>query len=244
MFMSYRDAKYDQKVFQQNDISRLLVKIQNKLVLTMNDKQLQDIVYKATKEYIAELQNIPVGVSNRHVHLCRKDMDQLFGKGSILHSIKELRQPGQFAAVEMVNLRGQNNALIQRVRVLGPIRQESQVEISKTDSFKLGLSVQVRESGDLEGTPGIILEGPAGSVEITQGVIIAWRHIHIYKESALLLQLRDKEMVSVESEGPRGCVLKNVLIRVSSQFSNEMHIDTDEANASGLKNGDIIKIKK
>lgn len=210
----------------------------------MNDHQLRDMIYRISSEYISELQRIPVGISNRHVHLCQKDMDQLFGNGSILHSKKELRQPGQFAADEMVNLRGPNSTVLQRVRVLGPVRQESQVEISKTDSFKLGLSVPVRESGDLEGTPGIVLVGPEGSVELSRGVIIAWRHIHISEESARLLNVHDKQMVSVETEGPRGCVLKNVLVRVSSQFMPEMHVDMDEANACGLENDDIIRIRK
>jgi putative phosphotransacetylase len=209
----------------------------------MNDQMLRDIVYRVSREYIGELQRIPAGISNRHVHLCQKDMDELFGRGSALRSKKALRQPGQFAADETVNLRGPGG-FIQGVRVLGPIRQESQIEISQTDGFKLGLSAPVRESGDLEGTPGIVLEGPFGNVVLPAGVIAAWRHIHLSEESARFLCVHDKEMVSVETEGPRGCVLKNVLVRVSSRFMPEMHVDIDEANACGLKNGDIIRIQK
>ena len=210
----------------------------------MNDQQLIEIAYKAARACIAELQTIPVGISNRHVHLCQQDLAQLFGAGALLHTKKELRQPGQFAAEEVVNLRGPNGAVIQRVRVLGPIRPESQVEISLTDGFALGIAVPVRESGNLDGTPGLVLEGPAGSVTLSRGVIAAWRHIHLSEESARFLRVHDKEMVSVESEGLRGCVLKNVLVRVSNRFLPEMHIDTDEANACGLKNGDIIRIQK
>lgn len=201
-----------------------------------------DLITKATIKCLKDLCCIPVGISNRHAHLSRKDMDILFGKGSELHLKKELRQPGQFAAVETVNLRGPSNAVVERVRVLGPLRQESQVEISRTDNYQLGLSAPVRESGRLEGTPGIVLEGPFGSVELARGVIIAWRHIHLSEISAKLLQVHDREIVSVETAGMRGCVFKNVMIRVSNQFEPEMHIDMDEANACGVNNNELIWI--
>lgn len=210
----------------------------------MEQSKFLDLVYKATSEYIETVQDIPVGVSNRHVHLCQQDLDILFGKGAALHLKKELGQPGQFAAEETINLRGPKGTVLERVRVLGPVRPQSQVEVSQTDAMQLGLSAPVRESGVLEETPGLIMEGPAGSVSLDYGVIIAWRHIHLSQERAQLLGVQDKEMVFVETEGPRGCILKNVLVRVSEKFAPEMHIDTDEANACGLKTGDTIRICK
>jgi len=210
----------------------------------MNDGKLKEIVDKITREYIAELQTIPVGVSNRHVHLSKDDMDKLFGRGSALHPMKELRQPGQYAAEETVDLRGPNGSVIPKVRVLGPIRPESQVEISAADSFKLGAHAPVRESGELDGTPGIELIGPLGSIKINRGLIVAWRHIHLSEESARFWNVHDRELVFVESDGPRGCILKNVLVRVSQNYRQELHVDTEEANTTGLKNGDIIKITK
>lgn len=210
----------------------------------MLETQFLELVCKTAAAYLAAAQDIPVGVSNRHVHLSQNDLDALFGTGSVLHPIKALGQPGQFASEEMVTLRGPKGKTIQRVRVLGPIRPESQVEISQTDSFQLGISAPIRESGVLAETPGITLEGPAGSVTLTRGVIIAWRHIHLSEPIAQVQGVQDKDMVCIESDGPRGCVLKNVLVRVSDKFAPELHIDTDEANACGLKNGDIVRIRR
>jgi putative phosphotransacetylase len=171
-------------------------------------------------------------------------MTALFGKGSELHVKKALRQPGQFAAEETVDLRGPKGGLLRQVRILGPIRPESQVEISRTDGRQLGVSAPVRESGVLHDTPGLVLEGPAGRIELRRGVIVAWRHIHLSESCARFLRVCDKETVCVETEGPRACVLKNVLVRVSDKFQPEMHVDTDEANACGLKSGDSICIRK
>lgn len=189
-------------------------------------------------------QDIPVGVSNRHVHLTQADLETLFGPGAVLHCKKELKQPGQFAAEETVTLRGPKGGAMGKVRVLGPVRKASQVEISKTDGFALGVKAPVRESGVLEGTPGITLEGPAGTLTLTKGVIVAQRHIHLSKPEAELWGVKDKDIVEVEIGGERGVTMKNVLVRVSDKFVPEMHVDTDEANACGMKNGDIVQIKK
>lgn len=200
-------------------------------------------IAKITYMCINEMEDIPVGVSNRHVHLSREHMDILFGKGAELTVKKMLGQPGQYAAEESVKLRGPKGAF-EKVRVLGPVRKESQVEISKSDGFALGIQAPVTESGKLDGTPGIIIEGPKGQVVLEKGVITAWRHIHLTGDTAKLLHVCDGEFVNVEIPGDRGCLMRNVLVRVSDRFAPEMHIDTDEANAFGLKTGDKIRISK
>lgn len=180
--------------------------------------------------------SVPIGVSNHHIHLNRADMDTLFGAGSELTRIKDL-QPGQYAAAETVTIQGPKGEL-KRVRVLGPLREESQVEISIGDSFVLGVRPPVRESGKLEGTPGIKVIGPKGEVELKKGVIAALRHIHLDLVTAERMGVQDGQIVRVEIGGQRGAVLDNVLLRVSEKFAPEMHIDVEEANALGAKNND------
>lgn len=184
---------------------------------------------------------VPIGVSNRHIHLDRADMDILFGQDSELTFKKELGQPGQYAAEETVTLHGPKGEL-GRVRVLGPLRSESQVEVSVTDGFALGVRPPIRESGKLAGTPGVTIVGPKGTIEKDTGTIAALRHIHLTPEDAQRVGVKDKQMVKVEIPGLRGGILHNVLIRVSEQFAPEMHIDVDEANAMGVKNGDLAYI--
>lgn len=185
---------------------------------------------------------IPVGVSNRHVHVSENDMVTLFGLGASLTRFKDLGQPGQYAAEEKVELVGPKGSL-GGVRVLGPTRGQTQIEISRTDSFKLGINPPVRDSGDLQGSAPITLKGPNGSVELSQGVIIAHRHIHVTPELAKKHGLRDKQMVSLTCDGPRALTFANVLVRVSDKFSLEFHIDVDEANASLLNNGDEVTLR-
>lgn len=188
---------------------------------------------------------IPVGISNKHIHLSPTDINILFGdKG--LSVFKELSQPGQFAAVQQVTVVGPKGVL-ENVRVLGPARKETQLEISPADAVKLGFgrSVPIRESGDLTGTPGISLVGPNGAVTIKQGVIIAARHIHMHTNDAKVLGVKDKETVSVTTPpGKRSVVFKEVIVRVSDQFKLEFHIDFDEANAAYLGSQDCVEICK
>lgn len=184
---------------------------------------------------------VPIGVSNRHVHLSREDMDALFGVGSELTHRNDLGQPGQYAAEETVSIKGPKNK-IDRVRVLGPLRAQTQIEISVADGFTLGVRPPIRESGKLQGTPGLEIIGPKGSIRADHGVIAALRHIHMHTSDAERLGLHDKQILDVEIEGVRGAVLKNVLLRVSDQYALEMHVDVDEANAMGLKNGDSVYI--
>ena len=207
----------------------------------MEKQTYEMFVALVTRLVIEELEkfqrSVPIGVSNRHIHLDRADMDILFGQDSELTFKKELGQPGQYAAEETVTLHGPKGEL-GRVRVLGPLRSESQVEMSVTDGFALGVRPPIRESGKLEGTPGVTIVGPKGTIEKDTGAIAALRHIHLTPEDAQRMGVRDKQMVKVEVGGLRGGVFHNVLIRVSEQFAPEMHIDVDEANAFGVKNGD------
>jgi putative phosphotransacetylase len=181
---------------------------------------------------------VPVGISNRHLHVTQGDLETLFGKGYELTQKKPLSQPGQFASEETVTLIGPKSA-IKNVRILGPVRPQTQVEISRTDSFTLGITPQVRDSGSISGTPGIIIEGPKGRVELKEGVIIAQRHLHLHTDEAKELNLNDKDIIAVEFEGERGVIFKNVLVRVSPKFAKDLHLDLDEANASSLSNGDL-----
>ncbi|MFN3283015.1 MAG: phosphate propanoyltransferase [Pseudothermotoga sp.] len=185
---------------------------------------------------------IVVGVSNRHVHLSREDLDILFGKGYELKPVKDLGQPGQYAADEKVIIVGPKGA-IEQVRVLGPVRNQTQIEVSRTDAFKLGLNPPVRDSGDIEGTPGIVIVGPKGTVVKDKGVILAKRHIHMHTKDAEHYGVKDKDIVKVicEKDGRR-LIFDDVLIRVSEKFALEFHVDTDEANASLLNNGDLVWI--
>ncbi|NLM36704.1 MAG: phosphate propanoyltransferase [Firmicutes bacterium] len=186
---------------------------------------------------------VPVGVSNRHVHLTQEDLEKLFGKDASLTVKKELSQPGQFAAEETVNLIGPKRA-ISNVRILGPVRPQTQVEISLTDSFTLGVEAPIRDSGNLANTPGLIIEGPKGRIEIKEGVIVAQRHLHLHDTEAAALGLKDQDNVQIKVDGPRGLIFDQVLVRVGPKYKKDLHLDTDEANAAGLKNGDLVTVIK
>jgi putative phosphotransacetylase len=181
---------------------------------------------------------VPVGLSNKHLHLSQEDLEALFGKGYELTPYKALKQPGQYAAEEKVDIVGPKGA-IKGVRILGPVRKETQVELAITDARDIGVTAPVKESGKLEGTPGIKLVGPAGEIEIDHGVIIALRHVHLSAEQAKEAGVQDKQMISVRFGGERGVVFDNVLVRAGDGHEAEIHLDTDEGNAAGLKNGDL-----
>jgi acetate kinase len=180
---------------------------------------------------------IPIAVSARHVHLTRAAVDTLFGPGHVLTPRAPLSQPRQFACEEQVDLVGPKRT-IERVRVLGPERPACQVEVSRTDEFFLGLDAPVRASGDVRDSPGITLRGPAGTITLTEGVICAWRHIHMHPDDAAHFGVGDKDVVEVEvCSGPRRLTFGDVLVRVHPEFRLEMHVDTDEANAAELAPG-------
>lgn len=176
---------------------------------------------------------IPVGVSNRHIHLSQADLNSLFGEGYQMTKFKDLSQPGQYACKEMVTICGPKGA-IEKVRILGPIRNNTQVEVLTGDSFKLGVASQPKLSGDLSGTPGITLIGPKGSVQTTEGLIVAQRHIHMTIKDAQNFGVHDGQMVSIQFEGPRGGIYNNVAVRANDASALECHIDTEEANAMNI----------
>jgi len=184
---------------------------------------------------------IPIGVSNRHIHLTLEDIEMLFGQGHELTNIKNLGQPGEFAAEEVLTVVGPRG-VIEGVRILGPVRSVTQIEISMTDAYRLGLRPPVRESGNVKGTPGVAVVGPRGVVSLEEGVILAARHIHMRPENAESFSVEDKQKVRVHVPGERGQVFENVLVRVSPTYALEMHVDTDKANAALLKNGDQVRI--
>ena len=181
---------------------------------------------------------IPIGISSHHVHLTPPHVEALFGPGHTLTWFADLTQPGQYACQEQVSLIGPKGR-IDRVRVLGPVRPESQVEIARTEEFKLGVDAPVRLSGDLDGTPGLTLEGPAGEVRLERGVICARRHVHMSPEDALEFAVRDHDAVRVRVPGDRSLIFGDVIVRVDPNFRLDMHIDTDEANAAELSPGAV-----
>lgn len=184
---------------------------------------------------------LTVGVSARHVHLSPTDLATLFGAGNELTVKNTISQPGQFAANESVEVVGPRNTFT--MRIIGPCRGASQVEVSLTDARALGLAdVPVRLSGDIAGTPGIILRGPKGQVTLEQGVIVAARHVHMTPEDAADFGVQDRQMVRVRLGQERSVVLENVMVRVSTTAGLELHIDTDEANAAGVRHGDTCEI--
>lgn len=187
----------------------------------------------APKKGGSELSVIPVAVSARHVHLSRQDMDILFGKGSELTPIKTL-MGGQFAAKEQVTIVGLSLRPIEKVRVLGPLRKQTQVEISVTDAYTLKVKAPVKASGDLEGSAGITIVGPKGVLKLEEGCIIANRHIHMSPSDAERYGVKDGEYVNALAEGERRTMFYGVQIRVKPEFTLEMHIDTDDANSIGM----------
>ncbi|MBE5812141.1 MAG: phosphate propanoyltransferase [Clostridiales bacterium] len=188
------------------------------------------------------MKNIKLEVSARHVHLSQEHVNILFGEGYQLTPKKELSQPGQFACEERVTIVGPKKTF-ENVAVLGPVRPESQIEFAKSDCFALGIMGLIRESGDIEGTPGVELKTEKGSVMLNKGLIIAKRHIHMTPEDAAEFGVQDKEIVNVKVESDeRPLTFGEVVIRVSPKFSLAMHIDTDEGNAVNVGNGTDVKV--
>lgn len=189
--------------------------------------------------------DVPIGVSNRHVHLTREHLDILFGKDYELTKAKDLSQPGQFAANETVTIIGPSLRPIEKVRVLGPLRKDSQVEISMTDSYVLKVKPPVRESGNIAGSSPITLVGPKGVVTLSEGCIIANRHIHMSPADAECYGIKDGDTVNVSVLGKgKRTLWYDVQIRVNKDFVLEMHVDTDDANAAGIGNGSLVSIVK
>lgn len=186
---------------------------------------------------------IPVGISNRHVHLSEEHRKSLFGKDAELCKIKDLSQPGQFACQECVTLVGPKGC-IENVRILGPTRTQTQIELLAADCFKLGVKAPLKESGKLSGTPGLVICGPKGCENLSSGAIVAKRHIHMTPEDAKRFNCQDNEIVKVQCRGERGGIMDNVVVRVTEASKLDFHIDTEEANCMGIVGSDKVKIIK
>jgi putative phosphotransacetylase len=210
-----------------------------------------ELIAKVTERVIAALKQrqpfdglIPVGISVRHVHITPVDLEQLYGPGAQLTKLRDLRQPGEFAANQTVTLIGPRMRPIENVRILGPARSHTQVEVSRTDAILLGLNPPVRPSGQIAGTPGITLVGPAGVVALPEGVICANRHIHLNEADAARFGVKPDQEVEVEVEGDKALIFEHVQIRVGPKFILEMHLDTDDANAAGINCGAKAWLRK
>ena len=210
-------------------------------------------VAEIVKKIVAEMEGgavknaneVPVGISNRHIHLSREDMETLFGKGYELTPMKDLSQPGQYACKETLTLVGPSMRAIEGVRVLGPLRKTSQVEISQTDSFQLKVKPPVRESGKVQGSAPVTIVGPKGIVQLKEGCIIANRHVHMSPDDAAKFGVQDGDYFDVDVlSGTRKTRWFDVQVRVHKDFRLEMHVDTDDANSAGLKNGSIVTVVK
>ena len=182
--------------------------------------------------------NVIIGVSNRHVHLKEEHLKELFGENFKLEKFRDLRQPGQYASNSFVTIKTDKDK-IEKVRIIGPCREYTQVEISKTDSYKLGINPPIRNSGDLKESVGVTLIGPNGTLDLEDGCIIPTRHIHLSEEHIKAYGLQGREKVSVVLRGEKGGIINNVYLKITKDSVLELHLDTDDANAHLIKNGDI-----
>lgn len=184
---------------------------------------------------------VSVGVSNRHVHLKQSDLETLFGKDYVLEKVRDLNQPGEYVSSATVTIQT-DQGILENVKVLGPVRPYTQVEVSKTDAYKLGITPPVRNSGDMSDSSAVTLIGPNGRIDLVEGCIIATRHIHLTPEHIKLYGLAGLQYVSVYVAGEKGGILHNVILKISDKAYFELHLDTDDANAHLLKSGDIVDI--
>jgi len=212
--------------------------------MDINISAITEAVLKALENTSEAEGDIPVGISNRHIHLSKEHVDALFGAGYELTPLKDLSQPGQYACKEQLTIVGPSLRPIEKVRVLGPIRPASQVEISRTDAYVLKVAPPVRESGKISGSAPITIIGPKGVVTLKEGCIIANRHIHMSLEEGERFGVKDNQYVDIDAFGERKTRFFDVQVRVHKDFRLEMHLDTDDANAAGLKNGSKVSIVK
>lgn len=200
------------------------------------------LVTKAVRAQLRlQSRRVPVGISMRHIHLSRREVDALFGRTYQLTPLRPLSQPGQFACQECLDVIGPKGVL-HRVRILGPERPEAQVELAQTDCRTIGVQAPVRPSGRVEGTPGVLLQGPRGVLSLSQGVIIADRHLHMSTAQAQAFGLSDGDVVRVEIGGGKPGVLDGVLVRAGGKYELDLHLDTDDANAFQLRQGQLVTV--
>lgn len=215
--------------------NRDVIKIVSELVI----KELLKSGFTINNDY----SKVPVSISARHLHVSQRDLEILFGQGYQMKKLKDISQPGQYAAEEKVTIVGPKNK-IENVRILGPVRKETQVEISSTDARVLGVKSVVRQSGVLDGTPGLTIIGPKGTLIIDKGCIVTERHIHMTPNDAKNYEVIDGQIVKVKVNSVKGGILDNVYVRVREDFALDMHIDVDDSNAFAIKNGDKLEILK
>lgn len=203
-----------------------------------------ETIYKEIKpkEESSHLFSISVEVSNHHIHLTRDSLDILYGKDYELTKLRDLSQPGEFASNERVSIVGENMKVIEKVRILGPLREYTQAELSITDGYFLGLDLPTRISGNVKGSPSIIFIGPKGVLTLSGGAIRAARHIHMTPKDAEYYQVKNGDKVKVEVSGEHGVIYKDVVIRVSEKSKLALHLDTDEANAANVKGTGLARI--
>lgn len=207
------------------------------------NKVLQEMGAASSAVSTSADKQVPIGVSNRHIHLTQQDVETLFGKGYELTKLKDLSQPGQYACKEVLTLIGPSMRSIEGVRVLGPVRKQTQVEISRTDSFVLKVKPPVRESGSIKGSAAVTIVGPKGLITIDEGCIIANRHIHMSPADAEHFNVKDGDTVTIQADtGTRRSRWYDVQVRVNKDFCLEMHIDMDDANSAGLGNGSKVTV--
>ncbi len=211
----------------------------------MNKADIERLITINVLKHLAENRQycVPAAVSGRHIHLSLKDAAVLFGQGYQLRKLRFLSQPGQYVCQEKLKIAGPKG-WIDGMRVLGPERPETQVEVSVTDTFKLGVEAAVKMSGDIAGTPGCVLIGPAGEVTLRQGVIVSARHLHISADEAQAYGVDNGDIVSVKKTGGRETIFEEVIVRAGHSHSLELHIDMDEANAACIKSGDLLELIK
>lgn len=219
-----------------------MVELQRPIAEQKQTNQLPDIQGFKDNDLALTGSKVPVGISARHIHLSQADIDILFGEGYTLKKFKNLYQEKEFAAKETLTVVGPKGT-IEEVRIIGPARKKSQIEISKTDAIKLGINAPIRESGKLLGSPGCVLIGPKNILSLTEGVIIPAAHIHINPVEAGKLNLANGSTISVTVPGERSLTFNKILVRVKPEMKLEMHIDTDEANAALIKNGETAFIQ-
>lgn len=202
-----------------------------------------DILTEEVLRRLFRFLKIPVEASGRHVHLKREDLDVLFGKGYELTPKRDLSQPGQYLCEERLILKT-DKGILRNVAVLGPVRKDTQVELSLTDAASIGVNAPIKESGDIGGSASVTIVSDQGEVKIREGVIVAMRHLHTSPEEAVLLGVKDKDLVSIRVDGLRPVIFEDVLVRVSEKYSTAVHIDYDEANACGYRPGTTGSIVK
>jgi putative phosphotransacetylase len=213
---------------------RIVEKITSQVILQLEKMGINEMSFHNT---------VPVGISNRHIHLSKEDLETLFGCGYKLTLKKALSQPGEFACEEVLDIKVGERS-IKGIRVLGPIRRQTQVEISASDARKLRSKPPVRSSGHLEGSAPVTVIGPKGSIDLKEGLIIANRHIHFTPSDAEKFDIKDSDIISVKWGGEKGGIFDDVCCRVSKNYSLELHIDTDDASAFMLNNGDRLEVLK